>query len=73
MSLQDKMNVKRKTGIKEPEDGSSERAGSVPNYEQADKGNLTARQNGYVGGYMTKEARRNGRTADVRKISSCTV
>ncbi len=27
----------------------------MSNYEQADKGNLTARQNGYVGGYMTKK------------------
>ena len=27
----------------------------LANYEQADKGNLTARQNGYVGGYMTKK------------------
>ena len=26
----------------------------MSNYEQTDKGNLTARQNGYVGGYMTK-------------------
>ncbi|MDR5659418.1 alpha/beta-type small acid-soluble spore protein [Serpentinicella sp. ANB-PHB4] len=26
----------------------------LSNYEQTDKGNLTARQNGYVGGYMTK-------------------
>lgn len=25
------------------------------NYESMDKGNLTARQNGYVGGYMTKK------------------
>ncbi|MFZ5966330.1 MAG: small, acid-soluble spore protein, alpha/beta type [Bacillota bacterium] len=24
------------------------------NYQAMDKGNLTARQNGYVGGYMTK-------------------
>ncbi len=24
------------------------------NYSQMDKGNLTARENGYVGGYMTK-------------------
>ena len=24
-------------------------------YQQMDKGNLTARQNGYVGGYMTKK------------------
>ncbi len=26
----------------------------LANYESMDKGNLTARQNGYVGGYMTK-------------------
>lgn len=26
----------------------------LTNYESMDKGNLTARQNGYVGGYMTK-------------------
>ena len=27
----------------------------LSNYDQTDKGNLTARQNGYVGGYMTKK------------------
>ncbi|MGL4911763.1 MAG: small, acid-soluble spore protein, alpha/beta type [Romboutsia sp.] len=27
----------------------------MSNYQQADKGNLTARENGYVGGYMTKK------------------
>ena len=27
----------------------------LQNYETIDKGNLTARQNGYVGGYMTKK------------------
>ena len=27
----------------------------LSNYEQADKGNMTARQNGYFGGYMTKK------------------
>lgn len=26
----------------------------LSNYEQTDKGNLTSRQNGYVGGYMVK-------------------
>ncbi|MBU5677102.1 alpha/beta-type small acid-soluble spore protein [Alkaliphilus sp. MSJ-5] len=26
----------------------------LSNYENTDKGNLTSRQNGYVGGYMTK-------------------
>lgn len=27
----------------------------LSNYESTDKGNLTSRQNGYVGGYMTKK------------------
>ena len=27
----------------------------MSNYHQVDKGNLTARENGYVGGYMTKK------------------
>ncbi|MCG8483491.1 MAG: alpha/beta-type small acid-soluble spore protein [Clostridia bacterium] len=27
----------------------------LSNYQNMDKGNLTARQNGYVGGYMTKK------------------
>lgn len=27
----------------------------MANYQETDKGNLTARQNGYVGGYMTKK------------------
>lgn len=27
----------------------------MTNYETMDKGNLTARENGYVGGYMTKK------------------
>ena len=27
----------------------------MSNYQQMDKGNLTARENGYVGGYMTKK------------------
>ena len=27
----------------------------MSHYENIDKGNLTARQNGYVGGYMTKK------------------
>lgn len=26
----------------------------IPNYDQIDKGNLTSRQNGYVGGNMVK-------------------
>ncbi len=27
----------------------------LTNYDNTDKGNLTSRQNGYVGGYMTKK------------------
>ena len=27
----------------------------MSNYQQMDKGNLTARENGYVGGYMTRK------------------
>ena len=27
----------------------------LTNYDSIDKGNLTSRQNGYVGGYMTKK------------------
>lgn len=27
----------------------------ISNYDSIDKGNLTARQNGYVGGYMVKK------------------
>lgn len=27
----------------------------MSNYQQMDKGNLSARENGYVGGYMTKK------------------
>ena len=27
----------------------------LSNYENIDKGNLTARENGYVGGYITKK------------------
>lgn len=27
----------------------------ISDYDKIDKGNLTARQNGYVGGYMTKK------------------
>ncbi len=27
----------------------------IPNYNDIDKGNLTSRENGYVGGYMVKK------------------
>ena len=54
MSLQDKMNVSAKPALKSLKTEVANELG-LANYEQADKGNLTARQNGYVGGYMTKK------------------
>ena len=54
MSLQDKMNINAKPALNSLK---TEVANELvlSNYEQTDKGNLTARQNGYVGGYMTKK------------------
>ena len=54
MSLQDKMNVSAKPALKSLKTEVANELG-LTNYEQADKGNMTARQNGYVGGYMTKK------------------
>ena len=54
MSLQDKMNVSSKPALKNLNTEVANELG-MANYEQTDKGNLTARQNGYVGGYMTKK------------------
>ena len=54
MSLQDKMNVSAKPALKNLKTEVANELG-LANYYQADKGNLTARQNGYVGGYMTKK------------------
>lgn len=53
MSLQDKMNVNAKPALNSLKTEIANELG-LSNYEQTDKGNLTARQNGYVGGYMTK-------------------
>ena len=53
MSLQDKMNVNAKPALNSLKTEIANELG-LSNYEQQDKGNLTARQNGYVGGYMTK-------------------
>lgn len=55
MTLQEKMNnVSAKPALKNMK---TEIAGELglANYDSMDKGNLTARQNGYVGGYMTKK------------------
>ena len=46
MSLQDKMNVSAKPALKSLKTEVANELG-LANYEQADKGNLTARQNGY--------------------------
>lgn len=54
MSLQDKMNTNAKPALKNLKTEVANELG-LSDYEQADKGNLTARQNGYVGGYMTKK------------------
>ena len=54
MSLQDKINVNAKPALINLKTEVANELG-LSNYEQTDKGNLTARQNGYVGGYMTKK------------------
>ena len=54
MSLQDKMNINAKPGLNSLKTEVANELG-LSNYEMTDKGNLTARQNGYVGGYMTKK------------------
>ena len=54
MSLQDKMNVNAKPALNSLKTEVANELG-LSNYEHTDKGNLTARQNGYVGGYMTKK------------------
>ena len=54
MSLQDKMNINAKPALNSLKTEGANELG-LSNYEQTDKGNLTARQNGYVGGYMTKK------------------
>ena len=54
MSLQDKMGANVKPALNNLKTEVANELG-LSNYEQTDKGNLTARQNGYVGGYMTKK------------------
>lgn len=53
MTLNEKMNVNAKPALNNLKTEIANELG-MSNYEQQDKGNLTARQNGYVGGYMTK-------------------
>ena len=54
MSLQDKMNINAKPALNSLKTEVANELG-LSNYGMTDKGNLTARQNGYVGGYMTKK------------------
>ncbi|MGI6731193.1 MAG: small, acid-soluble spore protein, alpha/beta type [Anaerovoracaceae bacterium] len=54
MSLQNKiLNANAKPALNNMKTEIANELG-LTNYETMDKGNLTARQNGYVGGYMTK-------------------
>ncbi|MBE6031394.1 MAG: alpha/beta-type small acid-soluble spore protein [Firmicutes bacterium] len=48
------MNTNAKSGLKNLKTEVANELG-LANYETMDKGQLTARQNGYVGGYMTKK------------------
>ena len=54
MNLQQKMNVNAKPALNNLKTEVANELG-LSNYDQADKGNMTARPNGYVGGYMTKK------------------
>ncbi|WP_324824005.1 alpha/beta-type small acid-soluble spore protein [Sinanaerobacter sp. ZZT-01] len=54
MTLQSKMNVNAKPALDNMKTEVANELG-LANYNTMDKGNLTARQNGYVGGYMTKK------------------
>lgn len=54
MTLQDKMNKSYKPALNNMKTEVASELG-LSNYDSMDKGNLTARQNGYVGGYMTKK------------------
>ena len=54
MSLQDKMNTNAKPALKSLKTEVANELG-LSNYDQMDEGNLSARENGYVGGYMTKK------------------
>ena len=54
MTLQEKTNKSNKPALNNLKAEVASELG-MTNYETMDKGNLTARQNGYVGGYMTKK------------------
>lgn len=54
MTIQTKMKNNAKPALKNMKTEVASELG-LANYDTMDKGNLTARQNGYVGGYMTKK------------------
>ena len=54
MSLQNKIYTESKSALDSMKTEIANELG-LTNYDKMDKGNLTARQNGYVGGYMTKK------------------
>lgn len=54
MDYQQNAKVNAQNGLKNMKTEIASELG-LANYETMDKGNLTARQNGYVGGYMTKK------------------
>ena len=53
MTLQKKMSSEAKPALDSMKTEIANELG-LANYGSMDKGNLTARQNGYVGGYLTK-------------------
>ena len=53
MTSQNKMSTEAKPALDNMKTEIANELG-LANYNTMDKGNLTARQNGYVGGYMTK-------------------
>lgn len=54
MSVSNKTNSESKTALNNMKTEVANELG-FSNYDKMDKGNLSARQNGYVGGYMTKK------------------
>jgi hypothetical protein len=54
MSVSNKIKTESKTALDSMKTEIANELG-LSNYEKMDKGNLSARQNGYVGGYMTKK------------------
>ncbi len=54
MSIQNKIKTESQTALDSMKTEIANELG-LANYDKMDKGNLSARQNGYVGGYMTKK------------------